>query len=262
MKASSVRILIVDDEPLARKRLQKLLDGRDGLEIVGEARDGERAVEQIARLEPDLVFLDIQMPGLDGFGVLAEVGVEAMPEVVFVTAFDEFALQAFAHRALDYLLKPFDDERFEQALNRALEQTTLRRTAAAGARLAGLLDEVRDRNPNPPAPLRRIAVSKNGRTVLVPVDEILRIESEGSYVRLHTASASHLLRDSIKRLEQALDPEDFLRIHRSHLVRIDQIVELAPLFHGESEVLLRDGARLRSSRSYRQRLRSRLGLGD
>ncbi|MEM1206211.1 MAG: LytTR family DNA-binding domain-containing protein [Acidobacteriota bacterium] len=252
------RALVVDDEPLARQRLRSLLAGRDEVEWVGECRDGREAVRVLGELEPDLVFLDIQMPELDGFGVIEAVGIECMPEVVFVTAYDKYALDAFAAAALDFLLKPFEDERFEATLARALDRLRERRAAELGERLACLVDSRRLAHggelPEAPRPLKRLAVERRGRIYFVPVTDIHWIEAEGAYVRLHTAEASHLVRDSLKRLEGALDPNRFVRIHRSTLVDIERVAELRPLFHGEYQVVLDSGAELKLSRSYRDRL--------
>ncbi|MEM8993391.1 MAG: LytTR family DNA-binding domain-containing protein [Acidobacteriota bacterium] len=255
---STTRVLLVDDEALARKRIRSLLGGRPDLEIAGECRDGLEAVRAIAELEPDLVFLDIQMPKLDGFGVLEEVGLERMPEVVFVTAYDTYALDAFAVSALDFLLKPFADERFEATLDRALARLEERRAAELGERLSCLIDGRRLALGHPvaetPKPLRRLSIEKRGRIYFVPVSDIHWIESDGPYVRLHTADGHHLKRDSLKRLEKALDPEVFVRIHRSTMVHVDRVTELQPLFHGEYRVTLSSGAELKLSRSYRDRL--------
>lgn len=253
-----VRVIVVDDEPLARRRLRRLLDGRDGLELVAECGDGREAVRSLRQLEPDLVFLDIQMPELDGFGVIEQVGSDHMPEVIFVTAYDEYALDAFAVAALDFLLKPFEDRRFEATLARALDRLHERRAAALGERLACLVESrrlARGSEPDVPSdPVRRLPIEKRGRIYFVPVSEIHWIEAEGAYVRLHTSSGSHLLRDSLKRLETALDPNRFVRIHRSSMVDLERIVELRPLFHGEYQVVLESGAELKLSRGYRDQL--------
>ncbi|MEM7355832.1 MAG: LytTR family DNA-binding domain-containing protein [Acidobacteriota bacterium] len=251
------RVLLVDDEPPARRRLRRLLEARDDIELVGESGDGRSAVDAIHQLRPDLVFLDIQMPDLDGFGVLEAIGPENMPAVVFVTAYDEYALDAFDLNVLDYLLKPYTDERFGQALQRALRDLRRQRSEEVCERLACLL-AARGPQPEPdtPAsgPLRRIAVHHGERIVFVPVAEIDWIEAEGAYVRLHRGPQTHLVRDSLKRLETQLDPEHFVRIHRSTIVRIDRVIEMTPLFHGEYELTLSTGAKLKLSRSYRDRL--------
>lgn len=249
------RVLLVDDEPPARRHLRRLLHGRAEIEIVGEHGDGQGAVEGILEQRPDLVFLDIQMPELDGFQVIETVGPECMPEVVFVTAYDEYALEAFTVNALDYLLKPFEDERFAQTLVRALERLRQLRSDELCERLSCLVDGRNLANREPPEPhepVRRLVVEKNGRLFLLPVTEILWIEAEGPYVRLHTRGGGHLIRDSLKRLEEVL--AGFVRIHRSTLVSSFRVVELRPLFRGEYEVVLVDGTGLKLSRSYRDRL--------
>ena len=249
--------LVVDDEPLARRRLVNLIAARDAVELAGEYANGLEAVAAIEREPPDLVFLDVQMPDLDGFGVVERIGPERMPAVIFVTAFEEYALDAFSVSAVDYLLKPFDDERFDAALERVVRQVRERRSAELCERLACL---VAGRSPlpaegaRPTRPLRRFAVHKRGRTFLVPVGDVDWIEAAGSYVRLHAGERVLLMRESIRRLEELLDPAEFVRIHRSTMVRADRVVELRPLFHGEQEVRLADGTRLKLSRSYRERL--------
>lgn len=264
------RVLIVDDEPPARRRLRRLLANRDDVELVGESTHGREAVAAITELVPDVVFLDVRMPDLDGIGVLEEIGPERMPVVVFVTAFDEYALDAFELAALDYLLKPYTDERFELALERSLERLREQRSEALCERLTCLIDSHHHRSTERPASAasspvasaappsapwaRRIAVQKHERTFFVPVAEIDWIEAEGAYVRLHVVGRSHLIRDSLKNLERRLDPERFLRVHRSSIVRVDRVVEMAPLFHGEYQLVLKGGERLKLSRSYRHQL--------
>lgn len=259
------RVLIVDDEPPARRHLRRLLAGRTEIELVGEYGDGRSAVEGIEKARPDLVFLDIQMPELDGLEVVQAVGPERMPEVVFVTAYDAYALEAFAVNALDYLLKPFEDERFHQTLERALERLRQRRSEALCERLACLVEGRHlqrkeaamggsfDREASArDVPLRRLVVEKGGRLFLLPVVRITWIEAEGAYVRLHTGHGTHLIRDSLKRLEKVLD--GFVRVHRSSLVNAERVTELRPLFRGEYEVVLEDGTCLKLSRGYRDRL--------
>jgi two-component system LytT family response regulator len=231
---------VADDEPLARKRLRSLLRGRPEIELTAECATGREAVAALQQSSTDLVFLDIQMPDLSGFGVLEELGAGDMPPVIFVTAFDDYALDAFEVAAVDYLLKPFDDERFEAALARGLERARERRQRPDGPR---------------PRHWRRFAVSRGGRKLLVPVEEVDWIEGEGSYVRLHTRKRQELLlRDSLRHLEAALDPGQFVRIHRSTIVRIAAVRELRPLFHGDHRVVLHDGRELRLSRSHHHQL--------
>jgi len=247
-----LRVLVVDDEPLARRGIHARLGRMADVEIVGECASGREAVDAIRGLSPDLVFLDVQMPGLDGFGVVEAVGAERMPVVVFVTAYDQHALRAFEARALDYLLKPIDDERFEQAVARARARVAERRESAVGRRLAAA-------PAAPAAPLERILVRSGGRVLLVAADEVDWIEAAGDYLRLHVGPARHLLRETMGALEARLDPRRFVRIHRSTIVNVSRIRELQPYFNREYVVLLRDGTRLKLSRGYRERLELLLG---
>jgi two-component system, LytTR family, response regulator len=250
---------LVDDEPLARRRIRDLLAGEPDVAIAGECEDGDAAVDAIRDAAPDLLFLDIQMPGLDGFGVLEAVGAGRVPAVVFVTAFDSFAVRAFETHALDYLLKPFDDERFAATLERVRQRLGSRGTGEEmERRLQRLLDALGQRRRH----LKRLAVRTGNRVRLVATEDIDWFEAEGKYVRLHTRDGTHLVRDSLGRLETVLDPARYLRIHRSTLVNLDRVRELEPLLQGDYVVILRDGTRLTTGRSYRpavQRLLAREG---
>jgi two-component system, LytTR family, response regulator len=246
-----IRTLIVDDEPLARERLRTLLAQESDIEIVAECADGVSAAEAIGEHAPDLVFLDVTMPELDGFGVLEQVGPAAMPAVIFVTAYDHFAVQAFTAHAVDYLLKPFDEERFRTALQRARVTLRARATADVDTRLAALLSDLQR-----PKHLERLAVRSGGRIVFIRTDEIDWIGAEGNYARIHTGGRAHLLRETMNSLETKLDAERFLRIHRSTIVNTESIAELEPLFQGDYVVILRDGTRLTSSRGYRSNLQA------
>lgn len=245
-----IRALIVDDEPLARERIAALLAPDPEVDIAGTCVDGVAAVDAIRDLAPDLVFLDVQMPEVDGFEVVARIGVDRMPVVVFVTAFDRHALKAFDAHALDYLLKPFDEDRFREALSRAKSAIRAARAADLEERMRALLAE-RDAADRP---LDRLVVKESGRLVFVRVDEVDWIEADGNYVRLHCGAASHMLREALGALESRLDPNRFVRIHRSTVVNLDRIREIQPLFHGEYRVVLEDGTRLTLSRGYRDRL--------
>jgi len=236
----SVRVLIVDDEPIARRRLEALLAGEPSVEIVGESEDGESALQAIRRLRPDLVFLDVQMPGLDGFDVIELLGRDECPAVIFVTAYDQYAMRAFEVHAADYLLKPFDRARLRTALARA---TALE--AADGGRLHAIVDTVRASQP-----LRRFLVKTATRVYAVRADDVETIEAAGHYVELRTGAGTHLVRDSLSAIERRLDPARFVRVHRSTIVNVDKIVELRPAFHGEFEVAMTSGRRLRCSRTY------------
>ncbi len=249
-----IRTLVVDDEPLARERLTSLLFNEADIDIVGQCRDGEEAVASIMNLSPDLVFLDVQMPQMNGFEVIEAVGGERMPLVIFVTAHDQHALKAFQVRALDYLLKPFDRERFSDALQRARKQVEREETGDLGRRLLALVKDLRKDQPRS----ERLVVKSGGRLFFLRADEIDWIEAAGNYVRLHVGNTSHLLRETMNALEGRLDPEKFFRIHRSRIVNMERIQELQPWLNGEYSVLLRTGTRLTLSRGYREKLQERL----
>jgi two-component system LytT family response regulator len=249
-----IRTLVVDDEPLARERLNGLLVGEPDIEIVGHCRDGEEAVTSIVDLSPDLVFLDVQMPQMNGFEVIDSVGSDRMPLVIFVTAYDQHALKAFQVRALDYLLKPFDRERFSEALQRARKQIEREETGDLGRRLLALVKDLRKDQPR----AERLVVKSGGRLFFLRADEIDWIEAAGNYVRLHVGNTSHLLRETMNAIEARLDPEKFFRIHRSRIVNMERIQELQPWLNGEYSVLLRTGTRLTLSRGYREKLQDRL----
>jgi len=250
-----VRTMVVDDEPLARQRLIKLLRAEPGIDVVGEAKNGREALALIRELKPALAFLDVQMPELDGFGVIAELAASERPAVVFVTAYDKFALKAFDVHAVDYLLKPFDKERFQTALHRALEQLTHKHPESMSEQLSALLGELRPA----PAPSDRIAVKSDGRIVFVKMAELDWVEAADNYVSLHVGRESHLLRETMTHFEQRLPREKFIRISRSTIVNAERIKELQPLFHGEYAVILRDGTKLTLSRSHRDKLQQ-LGI--
>jgi len=252
-----IRVLVVDDEPLARERVRALLAPEPDVELIGECSDGASAVEAIRRQSPDLVFLDVQMPELDGFGVLGEVGRDKMPAVIFVTAHDQFALKAFDVHAVDYLLKPFDKERFKTALGRALDQIQRRQTGDLSQRLSALLADVRPETR--PKHLERLAIKSSGRVVFVKVDDIDWIEAADNYVSLHVGAEEHLHRETMASIEGQLPLTKFMRISRSTIVNVDRIKELQPLFHGEYAVILRNGTRLTLSRSYRDKLDQLMG---
>ncbi len=248
-----IQALIVDDEPLARKKIRMLLEREADIAIIGECANGQKAVAAIQEEEPDLLFLDVQMPGLDGFGVLQTIAPEQWPVTIFVTAYEQHALRAFEVHALDYLLKPFDQARFQTALQRARMQ--LQRTAAFNQQLLALL---KDLKPDP-KPLERLAIKTAGRVYFVTTAEIDWIEAADNYVRLHTGHESHLVRETMNALETKLDPARFVRIHRSTIINLERIKELKPWFHGEYIVILRDGTQLTLSRRHRDRLNGLLG---
>ncbi len=252
-----IRVLVVDDEPLARERLRKLLEKEPEIELIGECPDGVSAVEAIRAQSPDLVFLDVQMPELDGFGVVAQMGRDKTPAVVFITAHDQFALKAFEVHAVDYLLKPFDKERIQIALQRAVERVRRRQTGDLSQRLTALLADVQSEPKSKYA--ARIAVKSSGRVVFVKVDDVDWVEAADNYVSLHVGAEEHLHRETMAALEAQLPPAKFMRISRSTIVNVDRIKELQPLFHGEYAVILRNGAKLTLSRSYRDKLDSLMG---
>jgi two-component system LytT family response regulator len=244
-----VRTLIADDESLARERLRQLLAGHPEIELIGECKDGREAVGVIQEKSPDLIFLDIQMPELDGFAVLGAINTEPMPIIVFVTAHDKFALQAFEVHAVDYLLKPFDRERFESALRRALEQVKHREQARSQAQ-AAILAEVRA----PSKPAERLSIKSGGRITILKTADIAWIQAAHNHIEIHEDKQSHLLRETISGIEQKLPPERFVRISRSVIVNVDRVKELKPLLHGEYEVTLQNGTRLTLSRRHRSKL--------
>lgn len=246
-----IRVLIVDDEPLARERIRTLLAAEADLDLIGECASGPEAVKQIRQLAPDLVFLDIQMPGMDGFEVLRALGSERLPLVIFATAYDQHAIRAFEVHALDYLLKPFKQVRLKETLQRAREAIAARDTSAATRKLMEMLS-----GSQPPSKLAehlsRISVRTGERVVLVRVEQVDYIESAGNYVLLHVGKESHVLRETLTSLEEQLNPKQFLRISRSILVNVDQIKELQPLFKGDHAVLLHNGKQLTMTRGIRE----------
>lgn len=247
---TKIRAVIVDDEELARDRIQTLLELQPDVEVVGVCTDGPSAVELIDRTQPDLVFLDVQMPGMDGFEVVDNLERTKMPAVVFVTAHDAHALRAFEIHALDFLLKPFDQTRFEKALERARGQLGRSKGTVLDSRLVSLLEELHEERKYS----ERLIVKSSGRVFFVRTEEIDWVEASGNYVKIHTKSDAHLLRESMKNMEAKLDPKTFVRIHRSAIVNIDHIKELEPWFHGEYIVIMRDGTRLTASRVFSDRL--------
>jgi len=259
--ADKIKTLIVDDEPLARRNLRLLLERDSQIEIIGECRNGKEAVKTIETSRPDLIFLDIQMPEMDGFDVLEQVGPEHVQAIVFVTAFDQYALKAFEVHALDYLLKPFDDLRFTQALHRAKSQIESREITKVSKRLLALLEEresQKELSSRPKSYLTRLMIKLSSRVVLLRVEEIDWIEADGNYAKLHVRKKAHLLREKMHDLEAQLDPKRFVRIHRSIIVNLDRIKELHPHFNGDYIVVLEDGRQLKLSRSRRENLESRL----
>ena len=256
MSTGPIRALIVDDEPLARERMRSLLASDTDVEVIGEAANGLEAVDAILGQEPDLVFLDVHMPKLDGFEVIQAVGADRMPPVVFVTAYDQHALRAFEVQAIDYLLKPFDGDRFRATLSRVRKQIDVDQGGDLGRRLLALVDHLK---PAESATNNRLVVKSGGRLFFLRADDVDWVEAAGNYVRLHVGAESHLLRETMNSIESRLPSESFVRIHRSHVVNIERIKELQPWFSGEYVVILLDGTRLTLSRTYREKLQERLG---
>lgn len=244
-----IRTLIVDDEPLARDRVKRFLRDESNIEITGECGNGIEAIDTIREQKPDLVFLDIQMPEKNGFEVIRSLNGKHLPTIIFVTAYDQYALQAFDVHALDYLLKPFNRERIHRAVSRAREHIEHLRMGNLDERLASLISDLRDEKKY----LERLVVKSVGRVFFLKTDEIDWIEAAGNYVKLHVGRESHMIRETMNGIETKLDPDKFLRIHRSTVVNIDRIKELHPMFSGDYAVILRNGTELALSRNYRER---------
>ena len=256
----ALRVLIVDDEPLARQRIADLLSKCEDVEIVGQIDNGPDAVRAIRKGGTDLVFLDVQMPGQTGLEVMQEVGLDAMPPTVFVTAYDQYAVLAFDMAAVDYLLKPFDDERFEHAFERARRSIRMHEVDAMRDRLLALFGKPMESQHPERCYLERIAVEMRGKVRVVSVREIDYITASGSYAELHLGSRVHLIREQMQALADRLDPKLFFRIHRSTIVRLDRIESLHHAAGGDYAVSLHNGHRLKVSRSRRDELARRLGL--
>lgn len=248
-----IRVVIADDEPLARERIRTLLDDHVDFTLVAECGDGEETVRVLAEEKPDLVFLDVQMPELDGFGVINAFSAAQRPWVVFITAYDEHAVRAFEVNAIDYLLKPVEPRRFEAAIARVRERLA-QPAGDRDAALEAVLTELRKSKGH----AARLVVRDGSKVTFVRTDEIDWIDASGNYARLHVGGAVHLLREPLKVLEGRLDPDRFLRVHRSAIVNLERIVSVEPYFHGEYILTLKDGARLTSSRTHSARLRTLL----
>ena len=263
-KTKKVRALIVDDEPLARRTIRELLAQDQDVEIIGECGSGLEAVRLITEQPPDLLFLDIQMPGLNGFETLAKIQPERIPAIVFVTAYDQYALRAFEVHALDYLLKPFTDKRFEEMLRQAKAQLELKEINTISKSLLSLLGEQTAHEPARAAKksfLSRFMIKAGGRVVLIKASDVDWIAADDYFIKLHVSGKSHLLRMSMNELEQKLDPEAFLRVHRSTIVNFDRVKELKQTSNGEYVVVLKDETELKLSRGRRARLEQLLMNG-
>jgi two-component system LytT family response regulator len=253
--ASQIRVLIVDDEPLARGMMREMLEGEPGAVIVGECENGVEAAAAVGRHAPDLIFLDVQMPEAGGFEVLETLRQGRAPHVIFVTAYDQYAVRAFEFHALDYLLKPFDRERFEASWRRAKEHILLERNGNLDERILALLEEIKAG----PTYLERVVIKSSGRVFFLETGEIDWIKAEGNYVSVHSGEKTYLLRESIGNMEARLDPKMFRRVNRSAIVQINKIKEFRPWFHGEYHIILRSGEQVLLSRSYRENLQEVLG---
>ena len=273
-----IRVLIVDDEPIARRRISRLLRLEQDVELVDEAGSGTDAVAAIRETHPDLVFLDVQMPDMDGFAVVEALGNETLPAIVFVTAYNEYAVKAFDVNAIDYILKPFDPERFRAAFQRVRGRLEQKSSAEEGRRIRALLEEVlggeraqalsasASNAPKiegrpaaaPPRRLDRLMVKHDGRVYFVKVTDVDWFEAAGNYIRVHVGRVSHLIRETMHGIEAQLDPNQFARIHRAVIVNLDRIRELQPWFAGDYIVILRDGRQLKLSRTYRDALQARV----
>lgn len=252
---AKLRALIVDDEPPARAILRRMLQEHADIEISGECANGQSALKALRAHPPDLLFLDIQMPEMDGFALLEALGEERMPAVIFVTAYDHYAVRAFEVAAVDYLLKPFDHERLDKALQRARASLREQNNNDRAEQVLRLLTQMHARSEY----LERFVVKQNGRVALIPAADVDWIEVEGNYLRLHTGKTAHLIRETLNNLETRLDPRRFLRIHRSTMVNLDRVQELHVHFNEEHLVILKDGRQLTLSRRYRDKVSQALG---
>jgi two-component system LytT family response regulator len=255
MKNAPIRALIADDEVLARKFIRRMLKDDHDVEIVGECSNGKEAAAMIRKQNPDVVFLDVQMPEMDGFAVLESIGVERLPEIIFATAYEQYAIRAFELHALDYLLKPFDQARFKDAIKHAKRRFRSERQNEGRMQISALLDSIK----NKPQYLDRLVIKAGGRITFLSTDEINWIEADDKYVYLHTGKINPMVRQTLSAMETQLDPRRFRRIHRSAIVNVERIKELQPLFSGEHSILLQDGTKLTLSRNYKDKLFELLG---
>jgi two-component system LytT family response regulator len=246
-----IRALIIDDEPLPRERIRTLLGEHRDVEVIGECRDGQVAVDTILAARPDLVFLDIQMPELDGFEVIKAISHEYLPAIIFVTAFDQYAIRAFDVNAIDYLLKPINAARFETAVQRAIERLAQSNPREPDPQLLNFIEQLRAG----PKFTTRFVVRSGARVSFVRTSEVDWIDVADNYVRLHIAGREHLVRETLKSVESQLDPDLFIRVHRSVIINLDRVETVEHTFHGEYLVTMKDGAKLTTSRSYSERLR-------
>lgn len=251
-----IRTLIIDDVPLARQRLKRCLAGDPEIEIVSESDNGQKAVTDIRAFAPDLIFLDVQMPALDGFGVLDALTEERSPLVIFVTAYNEYAIQAFEVNALDYVLKPVDCERLRKAVERAKSRLAhSNHDDQLDSRFRAMLEDIKAGSKY----VKRLTIKLTGRTILLPIDEIDWIETHGNYLKVYAGRESHLIRGTMQSLETKLNPEKFVRVHRSAIVNVEKIKEIYPRSNGDQDLVLQNGQQLMLSRSYRDKFFALLG---
>src|SRR5215831_12158860 len=255
MKNAPLRALIADDEALARKFVRRMLKDDHDIEIVGECSNGKETVSMIRKHKPDVVFLDVQMPEMDGFAVLESIGIDWLPQIIFPTAYEQYAIRAFDLHALDYLLKPFDQARFEDAMKHAKERFRSERRNEGRTQISALLESIK----NQPQYVDRLVIKAGGRITFLSTNEINWIEADDKYVHLHTSKVSPMVRQTLSAMEAQLDPRKFRRIHRSAIVNVERIKELQPLFNGEHSILLEDGTKLTLSRNYKDKLFELLG---
>jgi two-component system LytT family response regulator len=255
MKNAPIRALIADDEALARKFIRRMLKDDHDVEIVGECGSGKETVAMIKKQKPDIVFLDVQMPEMDGFAVLESVGIEHLPEIIFATAYEQYAIRAFELHALDYLLKPFDQARFRDAIKHAKERLRSGHENEGRTQISALLESIK----NKPQYLDRLMIKASGRITFLSIDEINWIEADDKYVHLHAGKITPMIRQTLTAMETQLDPKTFRRVHRSTIVNVKRIKELQPLFSGEHSILLEDGTKLTLSRNYKDKLFELLG---
>jgi two-component system, LytTR family, response regulator len=255
MKNAPIKALIADDEALARKFIRRMLKDDHEIEIVGECSNGREALAMIRKQNPDLVFLDVQMPEMDGFAVLDSIETERLPEIIFATAYEQYAIRAFELHALDYLLKPFDQTRFKDAIKHAKERFRSERQNEGRIQINALLGSIKTK----PQYLDRLMIKAAGRITFLSTDEITWIEADDKYVHLHTGKINPMVRQTLSAMETQLDPKKFRRIHRSAIVNVERIKELQPLFSGEHSILLVDGTKLTLSRNYKDKLFELLG---
>jgi two-component system LytT family response regulator len=255
VKNASIKALIVDDETLARKFIRRMLKDDRDVEIVGECSNGKEAIAAIKKQTPDIVFLDVQMPEMDGFAVLESIGIERLPEIIFTTAYEQYAIRAFELHALDYLLKPFDQSRFQDAMKHAKGRFHSRDQKNERLQISALVDSIQKKRPH----LERLVIKAGGRITFLSIDQINWIEADDKYVHLHADNVHPMVRQTISAMETQLDPKKFRRIHRSAIVNVERIKELQPLFSGEHSILLHDGTKLTLSRNYKDKLFELLG---